>query len=354
MGEEASTQEVAPRRRLWKVLMLALVAVPVVVFMHWRAYVSSPIEAARERAVEVEIPAGEGFQAVSQRLVHAKLVDNLLYFKVLARLQGDDKRIRAGIYVVEPGSSPSALLAALTAGGADQSVTLTVPEGKTIFDIADLVDKKKLASREEFLKRAQDPALRQKFSVGGESMEGFLFPDTYKFSPGCGADAVLERLYKRHKAVWDEIVEDVGKAQVQKIKNDYNLSLGELVTLASIVEREAVVDQERPVIARVFLNRVKKEMRLQADPTCTYGPKIYTKKASPKLCKDKQSRYSTYVIKGLPPGPIANPGRSSLRAVVAPTTDKDKVNYLYFVAKPDGRHHTFSETYKAHKKAIPR
>lgn len=345
----------APRRPVWLLATLALLflVLPLMLGLHWGSYTSTPVVQGSE-PVPVTIPAGASFDQVLQSLQEAGLVGNLAYFKLLARLRGADRRVRAGQYEVAPGSTPDQLLALITQKGAHGDITLTVLEGWTLYHTADRVAELGLASREDFIARATDPALLKSLEVHGPSVEGHLFPDTYRFHPNAGADAVLERLVQRHRQVWGELEQEVGRDALEALRRDHKLSSRELLVLASIVEREAVVDEERPVIARVFLNRIKKEMKLQADPTCTYGPTIYLEKASPKLCKDKNSLYSTYVIPGLPPGPISNPGRSSLKAVMQPTQKPKELEYLYFVARPDGRRHTFSKTYQAHRKAIPR
>ncbi len=355
---KAPSQDTAPPRKrrwaLWAVVFVLLAAAAAgIIVGHWNHYIRAPISALdAERTVVVE--EGQSWPQVIETLSKDGVVVWPLHFKALVRVRRMDQRLRPGRYILPPGITPEGVLARLTRSGPDGSYRLTVPEGFSMYRIADRVEAEGLASRAAFLKAATDKVLMKRLKVRGESFEGYLFPDTYFLPPGATPQVIITRMVKRHRQVWKKVLKDVGAKKVAALRKAHGLADPELITLASIVEKEAVVADERPIIARVFYNRLKKDMKLQTDPTCVYGPKIYTKKPSPKLCRDAKSRYSTYVIKGLPPGPIANPGRASMMSVLKPTTDKDKVDYLYFVARRGGRRHTFSKTYEAHKKAIPR
>jgi UPF0755 protein len=328
--------------------ILLFIAATAAHFHHWS---TTP---ATESDRVVTVARGTGFDAVMDELGEQDLLGNRWYFLAMARVKRADRKVRAGQYVVPGGTTPMGVLDILTSRGRDGRLVLTVPEGFTIYHVADRVHRLGLAEREDFLTYVTSPRALAKHNVRGDSLEGYLFPDTYFFAPGVKLEEIVARMVRRHDVVWKQAVAEAGEDEVAALMKTHDLSRRELIIMASVVEREAVVDEERPVIARVLLNRLEKGMRLQVDPTCTYGPAIYKKKASPKLCRDKKSRYSTYVIEGLPPGPIANPGRASLEAVVIPTTEPEKLEYLYFVAKRGGRTHTFSNTYEEHVKAIPR
>jgi UPF0755 protein len=289
-----------------------------------------------------------------EELQEQDLVGNPVYFLALSRMRRADRKIRAGQYLVPAGTTPPGVLDIITSRGSEGRIVVTVPEGFTMYDVADRVHWLGLAEREVFLEFVESDKARREHGVTGESLEGYLFPDTYHFVPGVSVEAMAGRMVRRHRTVWRRLVDEVGAAEVDALRRTHGLTESELVILASIVEREAVVASERPIIARVLLNRLDKGMRLQTDPTCTYGPETYRAKATPALCKDRKSRYSTYVIDGMPPGPIANPGRASLEAIMSPTTEPEQMEYLYFVAKRDGRTHTFSRTYDEHRKAIGR
>lgn len=343
-------------RQRWLVAgLIAALSLPVVVALsvviHWNVYVRAPI-AGLEDAPPFEVSEGQGWSATLDALEEAGLVTRRLYFRVLIKLRDKGQRLRPGRYVVPEGTTPEGLLARLTRSGPGGSVRLVVPEGFSMYHIADRVAADELVTRQAFLDAATDKALMKALGVSGPSLEGHLFPDTYFFDPGTPASAMVKRMVHRHRRVWREVLKEVGDEQVVALKKVHGLSDRELVTLASIVEKEAVVADEQPIIARVFYNRLAKGMKLQTDPTCVYGPVHYRSKPSPTLCRDKRRRYSTYVIEGLPPGPIANPGREAMRAVLTPTTKASEKDYLFFVAKPGGRRHTFSKTYKAHRKAV--
>ncbi len=357
-GREAGSAGRARRPR-WGALWVALLLVVLVllgasaILGHAQRVLKSPIEGLEEDALVV-IAEGSDFSATMRSLEGAGLVTHPLYFRAMVWRRGADTKVRAGRYEIPVGSSPSELLDRITGSGPGGAVRLTVPEGWTMYHIADRVEASGIVDRGAFLAAATDPALLKALGVRADSFEGYLYPDTYFFSPGVTAEGIIRRMVGRHREVWAQLVKKIGPEVVEARGREHRLTARALLILASLVEREAVVDEERPIIARVFLNRLERKMKLQCDPTCIYGPDIYKEKPSPALCRDKASRYSTYVIKGLPPGPVANPGRTSLQAVLAPTEAAGERDFLYFVAKPGGRRHTFSKTYEAHQEAIPR
>lgn len=333
-------------------LVFALIA-GTVVLAHYRSWTSSPIPHLDAERVVV-VPEGASFDVVVRELEAADLVNRPLYFKVLARRAHLDRKIKAGTYRVPPQTTPTGLLTLLAGGGEDDQVRLTVPEGFNIYKIADRLDALGLANRTAFLERVQSAELRRKYNVRrGDSLEGYLFPDTYLLRKGTSIDAIIDRMVTRHREVWAELVEELGEDYLESFKSLHDIDHHGLITLASIVEKETRSARERPMIAQVFYNRLSRKMKLQTDPTCVYGPTTYLDKPHPSTCRDPANRYSTYVISGLPPGPIANPGRASLRAVLEPTKDEKHRDYLYFVARADGSgRHTFSKTYEDHQKAI--
>ncbi|MBH25856.1 MAG: hypothetical protein CMH57_15725 [Myxococcales bacterium] len=322
-------------------------------YVHYTWYLHTPISDPDANETVVVIPSGASFDQASAQLEQVGLVKLPLYVKIYAVRDGLDSKLRAGTYSVPPGLTPIQLVDLLTTGGSDEQVRLTVPEGHTIYHVADRVEQLGLANRDVFLAEARNPELLKAHGIRGESVEGYLFPDTYFFRQGTSVRTILDRMIARHQQVWGEVTASVGQLLVDELSEQYSLDVHGFVTLASIIEREAIVHDERPIIARVFYNRFDRKMRLQSDPTCVYGPEIYDSKPTPALCRDPKSRYSTYVIPALPPGPIANPGRAALRAAIAPTTNPKKSGFLYFVARGDGsRRHTFSKTYKEHVKAV--
>jgi len=288
----------------------------------------------------VFIDAGQSFESVAAMLVHDGVLRDAHGFRLLAKLTKKDGRIKAGEFVVNTGWTPLKLLDYLTtAKGVLHK--LVAPEGLTMRQIATQAEAAGLCSAQAFLKAASDPALLKKYHIPAETAEGFLFPDTYLFTRkrtddgGYVVETMLREFWKRTDAVWP-----TGKPEGRQLL--------ELVTLASIVEKETGVDAERARVAGVFLNRMAKGMLLQTDPTIIYGlGDRYTGRLTKSHLEDRGNRYNTYVYPGLPPGPICSPGLKSLQAAAAPELN----DYYYFVANGQGEH-TFSRTLDAHVNAV--
>ncbi|MFQ5771583.1 MAG: endolytic transglycosylase MltG, partial [bacterium] len=248
-------------------------------------------------------------------------------------------KIKAGKYHVAGGTSGYRLLRQLV----DGKVTIewvTIPEGKYARQIASILKQKVEIDSSRFMQFVNDPDFTQKFGIQAATLEGFLFPDTYGFCWGMKSEEIISIMVKQFKAQFNDTL--------QARTKELGFSNLELITLASIVEGEAVIDSEREIIAAVYHNRLKKRMPLQADPTIQYiiknGPRRLLKQ---DLAID--SPYNTYKYSGLPPGPINNPGLASIKASLYPAN----VNYLYFVANGDGSH-TFSKTFNEHLRAKAR
>jgi peptidoglycan lytic transglycosylase G len=285
----------------------------------------------------VIIPRGASFADAADSLSKANLVGWRKMFRVYARLTGGDRKIKPGTYLLRHGTPWSDIVSALH-GGHGLVNTITIPEGYTISQITPLLAKTLKVPADSVDAAVRDTSLLARLDVPTPTLEGYLFPDTYAFPIGTTArQAVREMVYdfeRRWKPEWD------AKATALQInKND-------LVTMASIVEREARLPEERPVIAAVYYNRLRKGMLLQADPTVQYALGHHVGRV---LYKDLavESPYNTYLHKGLPPGPVASPGVASLDAAANPAS----VPYLYFVASRDG-HHEFRMTLDEHTNAI--
>jgi len=250
-------------------------------------------------------------------------------------LKGSTGDIKAGEYSLNQSMPPARICNILTSG-AIKTYPLTIPEGLTAEQIADILAKKNLVNKIEFISLVRDKALAASYHIDGPSLEGYLFPDTYLISKDMGARALIGLMVNRFWNVFNDLIRG------QRTP----MPLLEIVTLASIVEKETGLAEERPVIASVFLNRLKKRMRLESDPTVIYGLRSFDGNLKRKDLRVR-SPYNTYINFGLPPGPIANPGRESLMAVIRPV----KTNYLYFVSRNDGSHH-FSATLKEHNRAV--
>ncbi|MFH1886079.1 MAG: endolytic transglycosylase MltG [Pseudomonadota bacterium] len=302
-------------------------------FLSWAR---QPPGAGQER-VMVEIPRGQPFFATVRVLSEKGLVDRPRAFRLLARLTGSGARVQAGEYALSSSMSPLDILAAL-ANGRVVLHRLTVPEGLRMTQVAALVGEAGLCPAKAFLARATDPAFARSLGVEADSLEGFLFPETYRFPRPEAPERVLAAMAAELSRVfipdWEARAAELG------------MTRREVVTLASIIEKEAARADEQPIISSVFHNRLAKKMPLQADPTVIYGIENFNGNLTRKDL-ETPTPYNTYVHRGLPPGPIANPGRGALWAALNPAA----TSFLYFVARADGTHQ-FSSTLREHRKAV--
>lgn len=280
---------------------------------------------------------GSGLKTVATKLERRRLIKSKDLFMLWAILKGGTRDIKAGEYSLNQTMAPVRIFNIL-ASGVIKTHSLTIPEGLTAEQIADLLAKRNLADKMEFISLVRDKTLVASYHIDGPSLEGYLFPDTYIISRDMGARGLIDLMVNRFWNVFNALIE--GRRKL--------MPLVEMVTLASIVEKETSLAEERPVIASVFLNRLKKRMRLESDPTVIYGIKDFDGNLKRKDLRTP-GPYNTYINYGLPPGPIANPGREALMAVINPA----ETDYIYFVSKNDGSHH-FSATLKEHNRAVDR
>lgn len=338
--------------------LVGLIAIAVVVRTAW-TYGDTPRGTAQGK-VAVEIPNGATAGAVAERLKAVGLIDNPAIFRLYAGQRGVAGRFKAGRYEINAPASPKQILDLLVKGAADELVTIIVPEGKHLIEVCELLASAGIAGKAELVAKATDPTFAAELGLPGATLEGYLYPDTYRMRPRTPPARALIHLVRRHRQVFGELKAAHDKG-VQDLKKTLGFDDHKLVTLASIVEKETGRGEERPRIAQVFINRLRlptfTPKLLQTDPTIIYGCTV----ASPKstACQkwdgrirrihldDRENPYNTYTHVGLPPGPISNPGRAALQAVMAP----DKTPYLYFVAKNDGTHY-FSRTVAEHNAAV--
>lgn len=292
---------------------------------------------AKGDVARVTIPLGSSFHAAVDSLAHARLVGAPRLFRLYAKVRGDDRGIRAGTYALRRDLSWGALLDALTKGqGLERPVT--IPEGYAINDIAPVLARTLGVPPESLDTAVRDTALRRRLDIPTPTLEGYLFPDTYQLPYGTTARAAVDLMVRRFESVW----QPEWDARLQQLA----MSRHDIITLASIIEKEARLPEERPVISAVYHNRLRAQMPLQADPTVQYALGEHHARV---LYRDLEvdSPYNTYRHAGLPPGPIASPGRASIEAALNPAA----VPYLFFVAHPDG-HHEFRTTFQEHAAAI--
>lgn len=298
-------------------------------------YFVSPVQKRAQKQVFV-VKEGATLKEVAVELERNALIKNNHLFLLWTRLMGYGKDIKAGEYALSADMPPAKILNILRRG-AIITHPVTIPEGFTSEQIATLLQDKGLVDRDEFISLAKDPEISRRYGMAADGLEGYLYPDTYHFSRGLPALSIIDTMIKRFRQV-------VGPLEARA--EEIGMKMADVVTLASIVEKETGLGEERPLIASVFLNRLKKKMRLESDPTVIYGLKDFDGNLRKTDLSDR-SPYNTYMISGLPPGPIANPGLDSIKAVLYSA----RTDYIYFVSKNDGSHY-FSKTLTEHNKAV--
>lgn len=284
----------------------------------------------------ITIREGMSLKEVASALKGNGIITNKDLFMLWTRLLGNSRKIKAGEYLLNSGMAPVRIIEILTRG-IIITYPVTVPEGFSIEQIGDILAANGLADKKLFVSLAHEPGVIKKYGISGPSLEGFLYPDTYQFGKGLPPSLIIDVMVKRF---W----EIVGP-YMDRIKG-LKMTVEEVITLASIVEKETGTAEEMPLIASVFLNRLRNGMRMESDPTVIYGMNDFTGNLTRKDLLES-TPYNTYVIRGLPPGPIANPGLASIKAVLYPA----ETDYLYFVSKNDGTHY-FSSSLEEHNRAV--
>ncbi len=299
---------------------------------------------------EVEIPKGIGPKRLAETLSHAGVISSQGRFFVWLRVTGQLAKVRAGTFLISDNMTPGEVLTELFGSGVEQGIRVTVPEGYSLRQIGAALEHAGLVGRQAFIAAALDQKTISELGIPGVTAEGFLFPDTYFFDAEQGAKKIIKKMHTTFK---ERFAPQLSKDALKRV-----------VTLASIVQAEAQVALEMPVIAGVYTNRLNPStfpsQRLQADPTVSYGcePFVRPKAAScasfsgtltRRQLDDPTNPYNTYRHPGLPPGPICSPGLNALKAAQNPAV----VPFLYFVVSRNG-HHTFSPTLEAHRKAVAR
>jgi UPF0755 protein len=286
--------------------------------------------------VTISIPRGSGVRTIKTILARNGIIRDDIRFLIMARFVHEAKQLKAGEFQVPLGMTPLEVIRFLASAKPVQ-YRVTVPEGWTMQQVARAFAKDGWIDEKIFLQLCHDPSFIASLEITADSLEGYLFPETYALVRGSVTEkTVILSMVQRFFQVWNRL------EKPEKL----TLNRHQLVTLASIVEKETGSASERPLIAGVFYNRLNKGMRLQSDPTTIYGIKDFNGNLTRKDLKEATA-YNTYVVAGLPPGPICNPGKAALHAVLYPETTKK----LYFVAKNDGSHH-FSSTLAEHNRAV--
>lgn len=305
-----------------------------------RDFTTRPASAQNEEVI-YEVTLGKGFNGIAKDLQNLGVVTNAEFFTLYARFTGQRSQLKVGEYLLNKQMNPQEVLGVITSG---RSIAkpFTVSEGLNIFEIADLYESSGFGTAEEFLKLARDPVfVKSMLGVEADSLEGYLFPETYQMTKFSTTRELLTSMVRRFFVVYKEL---------EPLTKDSKMTRHQIVTLASIVEKETGANSERGLVASIFHNRILKGMRLQTDPTILYGMAFETGKMPTKIGRAdilRPTRYNTYVIQSLPPGPISNPGKEALLATLKPSISE----YLYFVSRNDGTH-VFSKSYEEHNKAV--
>ena len=323
------------RPRRWALLLLIAAGLAVM----WHLFLPAGLFPPDERRA-IMIARGETVHGIATELVRVGLIQGTFGFEALARLMRLDRSIKAGQYAFRLGTTVPALLRALARGMSGLNL-VTIPEGLTVQEVGEVLAHHLGVPVAAFDSLAHDRAFLDSLGIAAPSIEGYLAPDSYEFLPGTAPEVAFRTMVQRTQSILLD-------ASAGRDSLPLGLSLQQVLTLASIVESEAQRPDERARIARVYLNRLALGMRLQADPTVAYGEgrpprsRLYLRELQ------SASPYNTYLHEGLPPGPICNPGRSSIEASLNPT---EGLTDLYFVARGDGRH-LFSGTYAEHLRNI--
>jgi UPF0755 protein len=283
------------------------------------------------------IRSGEGFGSITAQLQACGLIRTPFKFRLYARFAGYHTQLKAGEYELSGQMTPRQILETIK-GGKVRLYRVTIPEGYQLRQIAEVIAAAGFGNAQDFQRLATDPEVARTAGIEADTLEGYLFPDTYHFPKGLAQRAIIDAMVKRFQAE----MTDEWRARAREI----DLTLHEVVTLASIIEKETGDPAERPLISSVFHNRLRKGMRLETDPTVIYGIQDFNGNLTRKDLR-RPTPYNTYVIKGLPPGPIASPGQAALEAALYPAES----DYLFFVSRRD-RTHQFSTNWKDHNKAV--
>jgi UPF0755 protein len=325
------------KKNPWLSFLLATLALLISIHVYLAFFVPPSNERVWK---EIQVTEGMSLKTVAGILQKEGIIRYRGYFEIIGRLEGISRKVSIGYYGLNTNMSMWEVLDALRKGKIIE-YEVVVPEGYNIYQIGwTLTGTPLLSDPNKFIKLAKNKEYVHSLGIEADTLEGYLFPDTYYLPKGIKFEDIARKMVQRYKAVFVDSYRSRAK--------ELGFTEHQIITLASIVEKEAKVSSERKLIAAVYYNRLKQGMRLQADPTAVYGTKAWITKVTANDLR-RNSPYNTYLRKGLPPGPIANPGQGAILAVLYP----DNVDYLYFVAQGDGSHY-FSKDFDEHEKAIGR
>ena len=324
-----------PFRKLILLSTLFLFVIGLIFIMSYNKVIEKPLKSS-ETTILIEVKQGEGFNDILNKLDEENKLSNKLLIKVKVAIDKVDIKLREGIYEIDTNTTLAGFINSLENTADDKDlVKLTIPEGYSIEDIASTVEEKGLCSKDEFLKAVKSYEL-PKFVTANDkkryNLEGFLYPDTYLIQKGSDANYIIKSMLNR----FEEILKQVKDETKVDIKDE---DVEKTITIASMIEKEAGVENDRPLISSVIYNRLEKDMKLQLDAAVIYGLGYHVDVVLNKHL-EIDSPYNVYKYKGLPVGPIANPGIDSIKAALLP----EKTDYLYYILQKDGSHY-FTNNY---------
>ena len=325
------------RAHLWGTFLIATVLLMVCIHFYIALFVPPTNEKVWK---EIQVTDGMSFKAIAGKLQREGIIRYRGYFEIIGRLQGITRSIRVGYYGLGSHMSMWKVLEALRKGRVIE-YEVVIPEGYNLFQIGWTLSQTPLIDNpNQFIDLVQSRPFIRSLGIEADSLEGYLFPDTYYLPKGIAVEDIVRRMLTRYRGMFS--------SNYLKRAEELGFTEHQIITLASIVEKEAKMESERKLVAAVYHNRLKKGMKLQADPTAVYGKRAWVKKVTADDLK-RRTPYNTYLYKGLPPGPIANPGQGAILATLYP----ENVDYLFFVAQGDGSHF-FSTDFSDHERAIDR
>lgn len=320
------------------------------IYHEYQSFINAPIHLGADERI-IEIPSGSSAGSISKLLKKHGIIEHEYMMRYVFSKSGLENVLQPGAVVLTPDLTPADLPKVIARVGKYARKTAQILPGMNLYEIGERLQKLRIADSKTFIQMARDPARAVDAGIPANSFEGYIAPGAYTFEAGVTPEEILSEMHARWADNWKRLVDENKGAYESALRRHFTDH--DLMTLASIVEKEAVVDKERPVIAQIFYNRMRKKMKLQSDPTCIYPPKVVGEKPTPERCRDPQNSYSTYVISALPPGPITTPSPASMRAVLKPYDGPDATLLLYFVARQDGSwRHYFSKTYAEHQVAV--
>ena len=311
----------------------ALLVITILIVFVYSYYIPHPRSDFKNETRYIIVRKGDSLSRIAAHLEEIGAISSKFNFVLFGKILGKSRSMKSGRYAIEASYSMAKIMG-MIAGGEATPFNITIPEGYTLAEMAGLLQDSIGLDVDEFKKAVSNPVVLDSLGIEGDNLEGYLAPSTYNFFYEQDASSVVAKMLEN----FYQTLPDSFELKANRL----GLTFHEAVTLASMIEEEAMADSERPIIAAVFLNRLRKGMRLECDPTVIYALGGLDR---PLLRKDLKydSPYNTYMYYGLPPGPISNPGVKSLEAAVNPSDD----NYLYFVARGDGSH-IFSFTLRDH------